>query len=82
MKDYCSYCAEEKEVEYKVYQLPKFKPKRTYICAGCESEIKEVIRSNSLLQIPTYPSKFTSWLRRDEIIWRESIPGRKKTRMR
>lgn len=82
MKDFCSYCAEEKEVAYKTYQLPKFKPKRTYVCSGCEEEIKEIIRVNTQLQIPSYPAKFTSWLRRDEIAWRENIPGRKKTSMR
>jgi uncharacterized protein YlaI len=80
--DYCSYCAVEKEVDYKVYQIKGFPPKRTYVCADCQDKIQEVIRAETPKLKPEFPLHFAEWIKRNDILWRETIPGRKKTRMR
>ena len=76
MKDYCSYCKEEKEVDYKVYQLKNLPPKRTYVCSDCQSEIEQIIRAETPKLKPEFPPHFSGWIKRDDIMWRETIPGR------
>jgi len=81
-EDYCSYCKSEKKVDYKVYQIKGYQPKRTYVCSDCQDDIQAVIRAETPKLKPEFPLNFVEWLKRNDILWRETIPGRKKTNMK